>query len=131
MEYFIYHIPGIKIGCSTEPHKRISNQGFSNFEIIEKHEDIIIASQREIELQEQYGYQVDKIPYNQTISNRRSFNKGHSYGKNGNQLKEMQSLGGLSSSSKTEVCPHCGQSQKVPIVYRWHFNNCKKKGPTN
>ena len=59
----IYHIPGIKIGCSTEPTKRVKVQGFSNYEIIEEHDDIYIASDREQELQKQYGYKVDECPY--------------------------------------------------------------------
>jgi hypothetical protein len=54
--YYIYHIPGVKIGCSTNPNRRVSEQGFSNFEILEKHNDIDIASQREVYLQKQYGY---------------------------------------------------------------------------
>jgi hypothetical protein len=59
----IYHIPGVKIGCSTEPNKRVRVQGFSNYEIIEEHDDIYIASDREQELQKEYGYRVDECPY--------------------------------------------------------------------
>jgi hypothetical protein len=55
--YSIYHIPGVKIGCSKQPEKRVNQQGYSDFEILETHTDIDIASQREIELQKQYGYE--------------------------------------------------------------------------
>ena len=54
--FYIYHIPGIKIGCSTRPKIRVEEQGFSNFDILEVHDDIALASQREVELQVQYGY---------------------------------------------------------------------------
>ena len=54
--YYIYHIPGIKIGCTKHIEKRIKQQGFTEFEILETHTDIDIASDREIELQKQYGY---------------------------------------------------------------------------
>lgn len=63
--YTIYHIPAkSKIGCTEqEPEIRVKAQGFTDFEILEIHEDIYIASNREIELQKQYGYKVDTIPY--------------------------------------------------------------------
>ena len=72
MKYYIYHIKGKKIGCSEQPHQRVDVQKYSNFEILEEHSDIIIASKRELELQKQYGYKIDKIPYYQTINNLRS-----------------------------------------------------------
>ena len=49
--YSIYHIPGIKIGCTKQKvSKRIKQQGYTNFEILETHTDINIASEREKEL---------------------------------------------------------------------------------
>ena len=64
MTYYIYHIEGVKIGCTTNPKYRVKyQQNHSNWEILEEHSDIYIASEREIELQKQYGYKVDKTPY--------------------------------------------------------------------
>lgn len=68
--YSIYHISGIKIGCSSEPEKRVSDQGYSDYEILETHEDIYVASDRERELQKQYGYKVDTVPYYVSIEAR-------------------------------------------------------------
>lgn len=62
-KYYIYHIKGKKIGVSTNPNLRVKNQGYNNFEILETHSDIHIVSYREIELQKQYGYRVDRLPY--------------------------------------------------------------------
>jgi hypothetical protein len=70
-KYYIYHIPTFvhkdgkigKIGCSEEPDTRTNNQGYTEYEILEEHTDIMITSDREIELQKQYGYPVDKVPY--------------------------------------------------------------------
>ncbi len=59
----IYHIKGVKIGCTTQPKERVSEQGFSDYEILEEHIDIFKASDREQELQKQYGYRVDECPY--------------------------------------------------------------------
>jgi hypothetical protein len=64
--YYIYHIPGVKIGCSMYPKRRVKVQGYTQFEILEEHIDENIAANREIELQKQYGYQKDLVMYNQT-----------------------------------------------------------------
>jgi hypothetical protein len=70
--YHIYHIPGIKIGCSTQPKQRVKAQGYSTFQILETHSDIYEASKREIELQKQYGFKPDcKSPYYVSKNNRR------------------------------------------------------------
>lgn len=61
--YQIYHIKGVKIGCTTKPPKRVKEQGFIEYEVLEIHEDVYIASDREIELQKEYGYPVDTVPY--------------------------------------------------------------------
>ena len=58
--YHIYHIKGVKIGCSTDPKRRARQQNATEYEILESHCDIDVASKREKELQEQYGYRVDR-----------------------------------------------------------------------
>jgi hypothetical protein len=63
--YYIYHIEGIKIGCSMYPKRRVKVQGYDIFEILEQHIDKNTASIREIELQKQYGYSIDRVKYNQ------------------------------------------------------------------
>jgi hypothetical protein len=62
--YSIYHIPGIKIGCSVNPKRRVKEQGYTEYEILEKYTDIHIASKREIELRNQYGYKEDNVKTN-------------------------------------------------------------------
>ena len=54
--YYIYHIPGVKIGCTSNLVNRMNSQGFTKWEILEKHRNIYTASKREIELQIEYGY---------------------------------------------------------------------------
>jgi len=62
--YYIYHIPGIKIGCtSREPAKRVKEQGYSEFEILEAYYTPGIAATRELELQKEYGYKIDNVLY--------------------------------------------------------------------
>ena len=64
MIYYIYHIAGIKIGCTNNIERRMYQQGFTDWEILEEHTDIIEASNREIQLQQEHGYEVDNTPYN-------------------------------------------------------------------
>ena len=60
--YYIYHIPGVKIGCTADI-KRRQYQLKQELLILEEHTDIYEASSREIELQKEYGYKVDTVPY--------------------------------------------------------------------
>ena len=65
MTYYIYHIPGKKIGVTSDLKKRvIEQQGYEyhEFEILIESEDIDFISKLEIQLQKQFGYRVDEIP---------------------------------------------------------------------
>ena len=71
-EYIIYHIPGKKIGVTTDLYNRVTEQqGYEvgEYEVIERHKDIDYISQRELELQDEYGYKVDIVPYNKLSVN--------------------------------------------------------------
>ena len=64
-KYYIYHVINIKIGCTNNVTRRLSEQGYLNhdYEILEEYDDINIASVREKELQIQYGYRIDGPDY--------------------------------------------------------------------
>ena len=72
--YYIYHIEGIKIGCTSDINLRTKEYEASGeyyyLNVIEEYTDIYIASNREIELQKQWGYPVDTLPYWKVIENR-------------------------------------------------------------
>ena len=75
-EYILYHIPGKKIGCTTDLYNRVTEQqGYEpgEYEVIESSNDIDYISNREIELQKEYGYRVDRVPYNK-LNNNNNFN---------------------------------------------------------
>jgi len=66
MTYCIYHIPGKKIGVTTNPNDRITRQqGYDEheYEILEMSDNIDYISKREIQLQKKYGYKVDRKLY--------------------------------------------------------------------
>ena len=77
MIYYLYHIPGKKIGVTTNPSIRISKQqGYKpgEYEIIEVSGDIDYISERELTLQKQMGYKVDLNKYSETVKNKKSMN---------------------------------------------------------
>jgi NTP pyrophosphatase (non-canonical NTP hydrolase) len=65
--FFIYHIPGKKIGVTRNLNKRVTAiQGYKpeEYEVLDSSDDINYISDREIELQKYYGYKVDRQKYN-------------------------------------------------------------------
>ena len=71
-KYYLYHIPGKKIGVTTDLYERVTNQqGYEpgEYEVIGWSDDIDIISKRELELQKKYGYRVDLKPYNELSVN--------------------------------------------------------------
>ena len=64
--YYLYHIPGKKIGVTRNLNKRVTLiQGYKEdeYEVLDQSEDINYISDREIELQKSYGYKVDRQKY--------------------------------------------------------------------
>jgi hypothetical protein len=59
MDYYIYHIKGVKIGCTKRLQQRMREQKFNEWEVLEIHTDKETAGIRERELQIQYGYGKD------------------------------------------------------------------------
>jgi NTP pyrophosphatase (non-canonical NTP hydrolase) len=66
MTYYIYHIPGKKIGVTRNLQERVTNQqGYeeSEYDILMQSDDISYISERELELQKAFGYKVDRQSY--------------------------------------------------------------------
>jgi NTP pyrophosphatase (non-canonical NTP hydrolase) len=68
--YYIYHIPGKKIGVTRNLNNRVTLiQGYKEgeYEVLDQSEDIDYISDKEIELQQSYGYKIDRKKYNQLV----------------------------------------------------------------
>ena len=66
VKYYIYHIPGKKIGVTKDLKNRVTQiQGYKpgEYEILDSSFDIDYISRREIGLQKSYGYKVDRKLY--------------------------------------------------------------------
>jgi len=74
MTYYLYHIPGKKIGVTSNLNARVTlTQGYDpdEYEVLDQSDDIDYISEKEIELQKSYGYKVDRKKYNELFK----FNK--------------------------------------------------------
>ena len=66
LTYYLYHMPGKKIGVTRNLNSRVTQQqGYhpDEYEVLEQSQDIDYISSRELELQKSYGYRVDHKPY--------------------------------------------------------------------
>ena len=76
--YYLYHIPGKKIGVTCNLNRRVTlTQGYNpdEYEVLDQSDDINYISEKEIELQKSYGYKVDRKKYNELIkSNKMNIN---------------------------------------------------------
>ncbi len=101
-----------------------------------------MVSDRERELQKQFGYPVDKVPYWKFCELDRSPGGkigGKLVGKMNTESQKIQREqwkilgwktrarnGGLTNNVIVE-CPHCGKTGKRIGLIRWHFEKCKNK----
>ena len=75
--YYLYHIPGKKIGVTRDLENRVTKQqGYieGEYEVIMSSEDIDTISEWEIKFQKHLGYRVDEIPYNKLKFNNNNMN---------------------------------------------------------
>ena len=73
MTYYLYHIPGKKIGVTTNLEERVhKQQGYypGEYEIIEQSDDIDFISEGERIMQKFYGYKVDDVLYSELKFNK-------------------------------------------------------------
>ena len=118
--YYIYHIPTFvhkdgsigKIGCTHQkPKVRVDKQGYSDFEVLETHTCIDTASIREQELQKEYGYPIDTVPYKVSYNNRPKFKKGN----------KESIIGGKTVTPKqrkhiVKLCRENNKKKMIPIL---------------
>ena len=73
MTYYLYHIPGKKVGVTTNLEERVhKQQGYypGEYEIIETSDDIEFISEGERIMQKFYKYRVDDVLYSELMINK-------------------------------------------------------------
>ena len=77
MTYYLYHIPGKKIGVTSDLENRVhKQQGYypHEYEVLETSNDIDFISAAEQIMQKFYKYRVDEVPYNKLKCNKMKIN---------------------------------------------------------
>ena len=75
--YYLYHIPGKKIGVTCNLNRRVTlTQGYNpdEYEVLDQSDDIDYISEKEIELQKSYGYKIDRKKYNELVKLNKKMN---------------------------------------------------------
>jgi hypothetical protein len=141
--YYIYHIPGVKYGCTQNYPERPASQS-EVYQLTEMHTDIMIASKREKDLNiaadypwsdTQYYYKMVEMgktgATSQLKSGKHNFQNNHYHTWNHHTSEHQANAGKIASTkpnhvSKLEVnCPHCQRVGGYAAMKRWHFSNCK------
>ena len=151
--YYIYHIPGVKIGMTKNLKERLRQQGYTldDASILETHNDMIECAKRERELQKQYGYKVDNLAYTsvyaengyKTTSKKEwkdiarmgggtgAGGKATMAGEHGERIRSMggsaSSKGDKFMSKQQKTCEHCKSTTNLGNYTRWHGTKCKHK----
>jgi len=69
--YYIYHIKGVKVGCTNDLKRRVEQiQGYKEYDILASTDKISHASKLEIHFQKIYNYKQDKNSYLQLMINK-------------------------------------------------------------
>ena len=128
--YYLYHIPGKKIGVTCDLNSRVTKQqGYkpTEYEILETSEDIDYISDREIELQKEYGYKVDITKYN-------TLTKKNKYIMKLNPTEQTTTFPVPLNKLKGRLVDNIGLSWKTPQGYEfkitkdnvsWLFKNAR------
>jgi len=126
--YYIYHIPGKKIGVSRDLNSRVTAaQGYKSheYEVLDQSDDIFYISKREIELQKSYGYQVDTTLYMNLFKS----NEGMI-----NSTEQTSTFPWVKDEMKENLVQHIGYKWETPHGsfqitmenIEWLSNNCYK-----
>jgi ribosomal protein L37AE/L43A len=131
--YYIYHIPGEKIGCTMNYPERPASQS-DNYELLETHTDIYVASERETELQKEYGLRCrSNTPYYVSMERARvaaskSATSPNRFGATLSEDHKQKLHAHIGDHNKSKVeCPHCSKVGQRAAMGRWHFDNCRNR----
>ena len=149
--FYLYHIKGIKWGCTKNLEQRLQRQGYtkSDCQNIIEIDDIDKASETEKELNLQYGYKwnssqdyrvikrlskIGGIKSSQAPDFIERCKKGGRANKQATSTLLKYRHEGIKASTKSPKhnskqiyeCPHCNKIGKGATMFRWHYDNCKQ-----
>jgi hypothetical protein len=130
--YYIYHIKGIKWGCTNNLERRLKDQNYTinNLDRLITVGNIDKATELEKDLNLEYGYGGNQLKsYKQTYQHNlaNSMKGATASGKKNRETGHIQSLNYLPHHVNKQIitCPHCNKSGKYPAMKQWHFDRCR------
>lgn len=123
-KYYIYHIPGQKVGVTTNPRLRVEQQqGYkpNQYEILLTTEDIDEVSVKEIELQQMYGYKVDRKLYKNLNNKEMKLNATEQTTTFPVSIDDLPSF--LKENIGHTWTTHLGEFELTEEANRWIVNN--------
>ena len=127
MTYYIYHIPGKKIGVTCDLNNRVTvQQGYdsSEYDVLESSEDIDYISSKEIELQREYGYKVDMVPY-KNLKPKKNMNINVTEQTTTFPVPVNKLKGRLMDNIGMSWSTEHGELNITPVTVDWIMNNVK------
>ena len=122
--YYIYHIPGQKVGVTVDPRIRVEKQqGYkpNQYEILMTTNDIDEVSKMEIEFQRRYGYKVDRKLYKNLNNKEMKINSTEQTSTFPVSIKDLESF--LDENIGTTWTTHLGHFEITEESARWILNN--------
>ena len=131
MTYYLYHIPGKKVGVTTNLEERVhKQQGYypGEYEIIEQSDDIDFISEGERIMQKFYGYRVDDVLYSELM-----INKNKDLNMNINVTEQTTTFPCPVNKLKGQLMDNIGMQWETehgnlditPDTIKWIMNNVK------
>jgi len=131
MTYYLYHIPGKKVGVTTNLEERVhKQQGYypGEYEIIETSDDIDFISEGERIMQKFYGYRVDDVLYSELM-----INKNKDLNMNINVTEQTTTFPCPVNKLKGQLMDNIGMQWETehgnlditPDTIKWIMNNVK------
>jgi NTP pyrophosphatase (non-canonical NTP hydrolase) len=124
--YYIYHIPGKKIGVTRNLNNRVTLvQGYKldEYEVLDSSDDINYISLKEIELQKSYGYKIDRKLYKNLFKSNMKINateQTSTFPCSKNELENM-----LFDSKGLKWTTHLGEFEITEESINWIIANAK------
>ena len=142
--YSLYHIKGVKWGCSNRLNERLLDQNYTLNDVCEVIEidDVDMASnmEKELNIRDGYGWNKSK-DYRRVLTmvdkakglgaKTQIENKVGMYGYSVEERRELNTKsapkGGMAQSQVIRKCPHCGKVGKGNGMFCYHFDKCRYK----
>jgi hypothetical protein len=139
--FVIYHVVGVKVGCSKDFARRCaenrSQYGVGiEIEVLDEFEgDDDEATRREAEHARRLGYDPG-TPYSSAMHARREAGRRGGIvasGRDSHNSRDPEHMAkfiaagaaGVATSCRRIECPNCGKVGQARAMARWHFANCR------